>query len=132
MNKRTVMLRLICLALAILPMVAGAQKNIQTAFDAIIKSSDAKIEESHSLDRDPVTNEKIGQSDIYHFVLPAEKMRLVKNVLSAFDKDSRMAFGLNSGKRSRNGGETLAVGDGTGAGVPVCDHDCDNYMYALF
>ncbi len=85
---KTSLLRLLGLMLAVIPITAAAQNNIKSAFDAIIKCPDAKIIESHTLAKDPSTGSKTGQSDIYRFVLPADKAYLIEQVVSAFDKDA--------------------------------------------
>ncbi len=129
---KTTVSRLLCLLLAAITMTAAAQTNIKTAFNAIIKCQEAQITESHSLDKDPDTHAKTGLSDIYNFTLPADKINLVKNVISAFDKDSENSFSIVSGKTMNTDPEMhLAVGNGDGNGVRINDPDC-NYVYALF
>ncbi|MDE7153140.1 MAG: hypothetical protein K2O00_01695 [Muribaculaceae bacterium] len=130
MNKT--ILWLSSLLIAAMPFTAAAQSNIRSAFDAIIKCPEATITDSHSLDKNPQTNVKTGQSDIYNFVLPADKMKLVKNVLSAFEKDSEKAYSINKGKYNPRESEiALAVGDGSGSGVTINDEE-STYEYALF
>lgn len=120
------------LMLAALPMVATAQNNIKAAFDAIIKCPEAQITENHTLEKDPESKSKIGQSDIYSFVLPANKIKLIRNVISAFDKDSDMAYSLNRGKaRSSDRQISLAIGDASGSGVYINEVGHD-YVYGLF
>ena len=129
---KTTLVRLISLMLVIMPMAAVAQTNVKSAFDAIIKCKDAKITEFHNLDKDPLTGVKAGQCDIYDFVLPANKLNLVKNVISAFGKDNQEAYSINSGVASAKDREMiLAVGDATGSGVRVNDPERE-YIYALF
>lgn len=89
---KTSLFRLLAILLALMPIGVVAQTNIQSAFDAIIKCPDAQITERHTLDKDPVTLVKTGQADIYRFVLPAGKAKLIKNVVSAFEKDSQTAY----------------------------------------
>lgn len=124
-------LRLAGLLLVALPMMANAQKNIQKAFDAILKCPEAQITETHELEKDPDTKVKSGQSDVYDFVLPTSKMNLVKNVSEAFNKDSDMAYSIQSGKTERGQAVNLAVGDGKGSGVRV-NPSGYNYIYATF
>lgn len=124
------LLRLIGLMLAVVPMTAAAQNNIISAFDAIIKCPDAKIIESHTLDKDPSTGSKTGQSDIYRFVLPSDKAYLIEQVVSAFDKDAEKAYSINRGKSVNTESDiVLTVGDGSG--VYINDPDCE-YIYSLF
>lgn len=124
--------RLLSLLLATMPMAATAQTNVKDAFEAIIKNSKAQITETHTLEKDPVTNVKTGQSDVYRFILPADKANLVKKVLSAFDKDSHMAYSINRGNTVNTDNDiTLAIGDATGSGVRVNEPQHE-YMYALF
>ena len=97
---KTKPLRLICLILAVIPMTAMAQSNIKAAFDAIIKNSEAQVSVSHSFEKDTKTGVKKGQADIYEFVLPANKMSLIKKALAAFDKDIPLAYAVKSGKNT--------------------------------
>lgn len=129
---RTSIIRLISLMLAVIPMMANAQTNIKSAFDAIINCPEAQITESHTLDKDPSTGVKTGQSDVYHFVLPVSKENLLKKVVSAFDKDAEMAYSINRGKRNDSESDIeLAVGNGEGKGVRINNLDCE-YIYSLF
>ena len=130
MKKTT--FRLMCLLLAAMPVTAAAQANIIKAFDAIIKCKDAKIEASHTMEKDPETFVKTGQCDVYNFSLPAKKINLIDDVTKAFDKDSGMAYSLNSGSTAGTDRRiVLAVSDGSGSGVEVtwAGHE---YVYALF
>lgn len=129
---KTLFIRLLCLTLAWLPLNALAQANIMRAFDAIIKCPDARISELHTLNRDPATNAKLGQSDVYNFTLPANKKDLIKNVLQAFEKDRDRAYSLSSGTTTSSDVQiTLAVGDDSGGGVRITERGND-YIYALF
>ncbi|MBD5289123.1 MAG: hypothetical protein HDS26_00370 [Bacteroides sp.] len=123
---------LIVLIFAFYPCAAGAQTNIMSAFNAIINCKEAQVTETHSLSKDPTTGKKDGQCDVYRFVIPKAKFYLVKNVLSAFDKDSQKAYSLNSGKSEKYDSRImLAVGDGSGIGEYV-DEKKRDYIYALF
>lgn len=129
---KTSIIRFISLTLAVIPMMANAQTNIKSAFDAIIKCPEAQITESHTLDKDPTTGVKTGQSDVYNFVLPISKENLIEKVYSAFDKDAGMAYSINEGNRNKSGKNiSLAVGDGKGSGVQINSIDCE-YVYSLF
>ncbi len=129
---RNSLLRLIGLTVAMIPMAITAQTNIKSAFEAIIKCPVAQITESHSLDKNPETNVKVGQSDVYNFVLPANKINLVRNVVSAFDKDVDMSYGIKRGSTSdKDPNINLAVGEGGEEAVHITDSNCD-YAYALF
>lgn len=131
-NMKKSVFRLICLMIATLPAAATAQTNIKSAFDAIIKCKDARIVESHTLEKDPGTNVKIGQSDVYRFTLPANKIGLVKDVISAFEKDSHTAYSINRGKTVNTERDImLMVGNDEGNGVYINSPDCE-YIYALF
>lgn len=124
--------RLLSLLLAIMPMAAVSQTNIRTAFDAIIKCPEARITENHTLDKDPATNQKTGQSDVYHFVLPASKLNLVKKAISAFDKDSEIAYSINRGTTMKGDNDIfLAVGDASSNGICITGPEA-SYVYALF
>lgn len=129
---KTSLQRLICLMCVITPIIATAQTNIKTAFDAIINCPQVQITESHTLDKNPSTQAKTGQSHIYRFVLPADKINLIKNVVSAINKDSQMAYSINSGKSVNNDAKIyLATGDGNDQGVYINEPD-NEYIYALF
>ncbi|MDE6692538.1 MAG: hypothetical protein K2K05_04050 [Muribaculaceae bacterium] len=114
-------------------MLAAAQTNIKSAFDALIKCPDVQITESHTLEKDPETNIKTGQSDIYNFTLPAKKIKLIENITSAFNKDSEMAYSINSGNttNTENAIIKLAIGDGSGEGVYINEPEYQ-YLYSLF
>lgn len=128
----TSIIRLISLMFAVIPMMAVAQNNIKSAFDAIIKCPEAKITESHTLEKDPSSGIKTGQSDVYRFVLPASEAKLLENVVTAFDRDADMAYSINRGKSvNTESGIVLTVGDGGSDGVYINDSDCE-YIYSLF
>lgn len=124
---------LLCLILSAMPMLASAQSNIQSAFNALIKSSDAQITESHVFEKDPDTGKKTSQCDVYNFVLPADQFKLIKNIVNAIEKDSQHAFGLYSGRITPADQDiTLAVGNGNGKNdVSLTDLGGD-YSYAVF
>lgn len=111
---------------------AVAQTNVRAAFDAVIKCRDARITERHSLEKDPATNVKTGQSDVYQFELPASKINLVKNVISALGKDGDKAYSINSGTyRTGDPQISLAVGDGNNAGEKITEPGY-KYAYATY
>lgn len=125
-------IRFVCLLCAAAPLTATAQKNILSAFDAIIKCDDAQIIDSHTLERDPATMIKTGQSDVYNFVMPANRMSLIKNVISAFNEDSKMAYTFNRGTTTASGPiYALAVGNGDGNTITMSAPDYE-YIYAGF
>lgn len=125
--------RLIALLFAAIPVAATAQTNIRAAFDAIIKCPEARVTESHSFEKDPGTNKKVGQLDIYRFALPAKKSKLIKNVISAFEKDSDMAYsqfsGHDYGDASRSG---VAVGSMSNTYSVIISEEGSDYIYSLF
>lgn len=130
MNTKT--LRLICCLALIFPVIATAQKNVQSAFDAILKCKDAEISRNLTLDKDPETNVKTGQCNAYHFELPANKINLVNDVVSALDKDSDKAYSIEQGStKSRRKEVFLAVGDGSSSGFQISKPGY-KYIYALF
>lgn len=129
---KTTAIRLLSLMLAALPMTAAAQTNIKAAFDAIIKCPDAEITESHTLEKDPSTGTKTGQSDLYRFVLPASKAGLIEKAFAAFDKDAEMAYSINRGKATEKENPiVLAVGEAENTGVYITAPGAD-YIYSLF
>lgn len=132
---KTTVLRLLCLLALLVPMTATSQSNIKSAFDAIIKCPKAEITESHVLNKDRETNIKSGQDDIYSFVIPSDRFDLIKNVLSAFDKDMASAYVVRKGKNTGSeikvllySGESVA---GASGGISIDDPGCD-YIYELF
>lgn len=114
------------------PSATLAQKNIMEAFEKIIKCKDAQITESHSLDKEPGSNVKTGQSDVYNFVLPSKKINLIYNVFSAVEKDRELAFSINRGKTSPGDREILlAVGDSKTKSIEINSPGTE-YFYSLF
>lgn len=129
---KTSLQRLISLMCVITPIIATAQTNIKSAFDAIINCPEAQITESHNLDKNPSTQVKTSQSDVYRFTLPADKINLVKNAVSAINKDSKMAYSINSGKSVKKDAQIyIATGDGNDEGVYI-NEPGNEYIYALF
>ncbi|MDE6298689.1 MAG: hypothetical protein K2M10_03460 [Muribaculaceae bacterium] len=127
---KTKIIGLLCLIIAVLPVGAGAQSNIKSAFDAIINCKEATITESHRLDRDPITKVKTAQYDEYNFVLPSSKLNLVEKVVSAFDKDSDKAYSVNSGIISNDYEPSISIGDGSTA--IYFEDKGSKYISALF
>lgn len=124
--------RLLCLILSAMPLLATAQSNIQSAFNALIKSPDIQISESHVLEKDPDSDKKTSQSDVYNFVLSAGQFKLIKNIINAIEKDRQHAYGLYSGRITPSDQDiVLAVGDGNNGGVSLTDLGGD-YSYAIF
>lgn len=131
---KTTVFRLICLLAVLVPMTAASQTNIKSAFDAIIKCPKAEITESHSLNKDRTTNLKSGQDDIYTFVIPSDRFDLIKNVLSAFDKDIASAYVVKKGKNAgRESTIQLYSGEASAGSnaITIDDPGCD-YIYELF
>lgn len=129
---KTSVIGLLSLILATVPMTAAAQANIKKAFDAIIKCPDAQITESHTLDKDPSTGVKTGQSDVYRFTLPVNKEHLLKNVVAAFDQDAGMAYSINKGKSVNTDRDImLTAGNAGNDGVYINSPGCE-YIYSLF
>ena len=124
---------LLCLILSAMPMPAAAQSNIKSAFNALIKSPDVQITESHVLEKDPDTDKKTSQCDVYDFVLPADQFKLIKNIVNAIEKDSQHAYGLYSGRITPSDQEIiLAVGDGNGQNEVALTDLGGDYSYAAF
>lgn len=132
MIMKSLKIKLLALAIAAVTFMATAQKNVQQAFDAIISCPEAKITESHSLEKDPNTFVKTGQCDIYCFELPASRIGLINNALKAFAKDSEKAYAYNRGTSMRNStGITVAVGNDRNNGVKITQPGHE-YAYSLF
>ncbi len=129
---KTLSLRLSGLVLAMVPMLAAAQKNIVSAFDDIINCKQAEITENIAFSKNPGTNVKTGECSEYWFTLPADKKKLIDNVISAYDKDNHNAYSFEKGTTTKkSGSQTLAVGDGTSGGVVVTEPG-NKYLIALF
>lgn len=129
---KTITRRLLCLLLSFSPLMAMAQSNIKSAFNAIIKCPQAQITESRSLDKDPVTKVKTGQCDIYNFVLPIDKMNLIDKAIAAFDKDSPSSYGIKKGRATKSDAQiSLAVGDASYNSVYINEPGYE-YSYMLF
>ncbi|MDE7346914.1 MAG: hypothetical protein K2N48_09295 [Muribaculaceae bacterium] len=132
---KTTVFRLIFIMALFAPVTVASQTNIKSAFDAIIKYPKAEITESHSLQKDRETNQRLGQDDIYTFILPADRFDLVKNVMAAFDKDMASAYGVKKGK---NTGNEIKIRLYSSQSTPemmyvisIDDPGCD-YIYQLF
>lgn len=131
-DMKTSTIRLLGICLSLMPLMANAQTNIKSAFDAIIKCPEVQITESHTLDKDPSTRKKTGQSDVYGFVLPASREDLLKNVVSAFEQDAEMAYSINKGMSSETERDImLAVGITGNDGIIITSPGCE-YIYSLF
>lgn len=122
----------ILLTLSILPV--SAQKNIQSAIREIIECPEAKIKETSTLQKDYATNIKTGESNVYTYRLPSNKMNLIKAAITAFEKDKDKSYSYMIGNAQRNSQPLkVAVGDGTGASATVqINTDGYNYLYGLF
>lgn len=127
--KKTVILWLLAV---LAPMTGTAQSNIKAAFDAIINCSNADISVSHSFEKDTKTGVVKGQDDVYEFVLPANKMSLIKKALSAFDKDIPKAYSVKSGRNTSGGPLIYLHSEQKGSfGIDI-DNPGYDYIYALF
>lgn len=132
---KTTVFKLFCLLAAFVPLAANSQTNIKAAFDAIMKCPKAEVTDYHFLKKDKETNLKSGQDDVYRFVLPADRMDLIKNVLTAFDKDMASAYVVKQGE---NTGDKIKVQlyseDSTLGDVSVLsvDDPGTSYIYELF
>lgn len=125
-------LGLTCLVAAIFPNLSAAQNNIKSAFDAIINRKEAIIVESHILNRDANTGVKTGQCDVWKFTMPADKIKLVNNVVKAFSKDSDTAYSLNSGFTSDNPDRLALLSVGGETNGEYITEKGHNYTYSLF
>ncbi len=128
---KRIAIRLICLLAAIAPMAASAQSNIKSAFDAIINCKEAEISDYHYSGKDPKTNLKSGQDDVYNFVIPANKKKLINNVLEAFAKDEKMAYVVKKGKNTGDKNLILLHSEEVSGGIPI-DEPGYIYVYELF
>lgn len=120
--------------LMLMPAAAQAQENIKKAFDALVENDAADVSARHKLDKDPDTDEKVSQLDVWEFTLPKSQIRLVKDIERAFERDKEKAYTVGSGKfphTSAEEYEALAVGDGSEV-YYVGAIKGSNYIYAAF
>ncbi|SEA67487.1 hypothetical protein SAMN05216462_2119 [Xylanibacter ruminicola] len=137
-----------------LPSTLMAQQNIQKAFDALLKDKIVETKTQHTLERDPETERKTAQADVYDFTLASAQARKhIKNIQEAFEKDKDAAYTYRTGTQNNNedvlmyGGNKkmkesfrtvlnysrveIAVGDGKQS-VAIGGKDGANYVYACF
>lgn len=124
-------IRVICLFAAIAPIAASAQYNIMAAFDAIINCKEAEISDYHFSMKDPKTKLKSGQDDIFDFVIPVSKKKLITNVLDAFEKDENTSYVIKKGKNTGQENQILLHSEEATNGIPI-DNPGYNYVYELF
>ena len=124
----------LCLSMLVIPTVATAQTNVKKAFDKFLNSSKVVYTERHSLDKDPETNEKTGQYDIYEYTISAKDKSLITDLQRAFDKDKEQAYTIESGvSRYKNSwAVSVAVGDGTSTNVGLGNRKGENFTYSCF
>lgn len=124
----------LCLSMLILPSVAMAQANIKKAFDKFLKNSSVVYTSKHSLDKDPETNKKEGQMDIYEYTIPAKRKDLIKELEKAFEEDKDNAYTIENGTKRNKGSwdVSLAVGDGKTTNVGLGSRKGEHYMYSCF
>lgn len=124
----------LCLSMLVIPTVATAQTNVKKAFDKFLNSSKVVYTERHSLDKDPETNEKSGQYDIYEYTISAKDKSLITDLQRAFDKDKEQAYTIESGvSRYKNSwAVSVAVGDGTSTNVGLGNRKGENFTYSCF
>lgn len=118
--------------LLMLPLALQAQENIKKAFDTLIKDNQAKVSETHKLDKDPETGKKEGQLDVYEFTIPYFKNMLVKNIENAFEKDSGKAYSINSGTPGSSGYPYNSLAVGGSSSYMIGTIKGSRYIYALF
>lgn len=121
------------LGLALTPVIGKSQQNIMTSFDAIINCSEANIFDKHALQKDPDTGVKIGQADIYNFILPISKFYLIQDAVNSIKAESEMAYDIQYGHTSsvKNAYSIwLPVGQGD-SGVSIYSPDSE-YICAYF
>lgn len=129
---KTRIITIICALAAIVPQLTSAQANIQKAFDKLLKNSDVKYAQSHSIDKDTKTGKKESQCDVYIFTLPVKKKALLEDVVKAFKADEKDAYASSFGALGSNSMPiTLAVGDGSTSGINVANPG-DEFIYACF
>lgn len=124
----------LCLSMLVIPTVAMAQANIKKAFDKFLKSSSVEYTSKHSLDKDPETNKKEGQMDIYEYTIPTKHKNLIKELEKAFEEDKDKAYTIESGTKRNKGSwdVSLAVGNGKGTSVGLGSRKGERYMYSCF
>ena len=132
MKSKNIMM--VAVLLMLLPPVATAQKNIRQAFEALVSHAGSEMSNKSSLTRDPETNRKTGQYDVYDFKLPKKDKTYITAIETAFQKDREAAYDVVAGTSDGRSYTytSLAVGDGSGAGVAIGKTPKSRYIYALF
>ena len=104
------------------PSALMAQQSIQKMFDCIVNDGRVKVtSQNHYLDRNPETDKKEAQADVYDIMMPNDKSfkQLVKDTQWSFEKDKEPAYQIKSGKNVGDNYTALAVGDGGSQSVAV-------------
>lgn len=124
----------LCLLMTALPSMTWAQANVKAAFDKFLKSTKVEYTSKHSLDKDPETNKKEGQMDIYEYTINIKNKSMIKDLQTAFEEDKNDAYTIESGTNSDKGSweVSLAVGDGTKTSVGLGKNKGEKYLYACF
>lgn len=117
------------------PSALMAQQSIQKMFDCIVNDGRVKVtSQNHYLDRNPETDKKEAQADIYDIMMPNDKSfkQLVKDTQWSFEKDKEPAYQIKSGKNVGDNYTALAVGDGGSQSVAVGRIRGSEFIYACF
>jgi len=130
---KTIVIKIIGIVLVMLPAMATAQTNIESAFDKFLGNSDVSYTERHHLTKDSESGLKISQYDVYTYSMPAGSKGLINDLQRAFKQDIPKAYSVESGvMSSQNMVPALALGDNAGS-VSVCENkEGFNFQYALF
>lgn len=124
----------LCLLMTALPSMTWAQANVKAAFEKFLKSSKVEYTSKHSLDKNPETNKKEGQMDIYEYAIDAKNKSMIKDLQAAFEADKENAYTIESGTNNDKGSweVSLAVGNGNKTSVGLGKNKGEKYMYACF
>ena len=117
------------------PSALMAQQSIQKMFDCIVNDGRVKVtSQNHYLDRNPETDKKEAQADVYDIMMPNDMSfkQLVKDTQWSFEKDKESAYQIKSGKNVGDNYTALAVGDGGSQSVAVGRIRGSEFIYACF
>lgn len=129
---KTRVLAIVGLMAMVMTSQAIGQNTIKSEIDKLLNCKEIKYTERHSMSKDVKTGEKESQMDVYDFTLQGSKASVIDKIKAAFRADAESAYAMESGRTDSEGPAiTLAVGDGSSAGVRVNEPGSE-YIYACF
>lgn len=128
------------------PLAGNAQTHLKQAFKNFTKAQGVTIRKELSVSKDPETNKKNSQCDIYRFNLHKSDKKLIDDVIEAFEQDRDEAYSIAMGDGRKPTPEekkwwekyntaqpsiALTVGDGSARSVGL-GYEGNEYIYSLF